>query len=363
MGRRTRLTAGAVVVAAAAGTAGASLILTDGSRTAGTTKKAAPATAEIVRGDLADTISVDGRLTYTAGRKVAGGATGTLTSVPAQGRVVRQGDALYEVDRRPVVLMYGVVPLYRTLGPGVEDGPDVRQLEAALKTLGYGDDLTVDERFSPATARAVRRWQKDDHLAWTGSVDASQVVFLPAKVRVTETKAAVGDRVSAGRQILAVSGTERVVHVDLDADRQKLAKKGAPVTVELPGGATANGTITSVGTVARKQNQSADSPAASGQGPAATIDVDIELTGVKATGRLDQAPVTVTMESERRKNVLSVPVEALLALREGGYGVEVVEPGGARRTVSVTTGAYGGGRVEISGAGLAAGTKVGVPAQ
>jgi peptidoglycan hydrolase-like protein with peptidoglycan-binding domain len=259
--------------------------------------------------------------------------------------------------------MYGVVPLYRTLRPGVEDGPDVRQLEAALKTLGYGGDLTVDKHFSPTTVRAVRRWQKDDHLTRTGSVDASQVIFLPAKVRVTETKAAVGDRVSAGRQILAVSGTQRVVHVDLDADRQKLAKKGAPVTVELPGGTTANGTITSVGTVARKQNQSADSPAASGQGPAATIDVDIELTGTKATGRLDQAPVTVTMESERRKNVLSVPVEALLALREGGYGVEVVEPGGAQRTVSVTTGAYGGGRVEISGAGLAAGTKVGVPAQ
>jgi hypothetical protein len=90
-----------------------------------------------------------------------------------------------------------------------------------------------------------------------------------------------------------------------------------------------------------------------------TIEVDVGLSG-KGTGNLDKAPVSVEMESARAENVLSVPIEALLALREGGFGVEIVE-GGRSRVVAVRTGTYGGGRVEIAGTGLTAGMKVGVP--
>lgn len=55
-----------------------------------------------------------------------------------------------------------------------------------------------------------------------------------------------------------------------------------------------------------------------------------------------------------------MPILALLALAEGGYGVQVVE-GGTTRTVVVRTGMFAGGRVEVSGAGIAEGTVVGVP--
>lgn len=150
-----------------------------------------------------------------------------------------------------------------------------------------------------------------------------------------------------------MAGTRRLVHVDLDADKQDLARKGAKVTVELPGGRTVDGTITKVGGVAESTG--------TGQDEKTTIGVDISL-GSAGTGRLDEAPVSVELESERREDVLSVPVEALLALREGGFGVEVVG-GGTRRLVSVRTGAFGGGRVEVAGSGIAAGVKVGVPAK
>jgi peptidoglycan hydrolase-like protein with peptidoglycan-binding domain len=345
------------------GAGGVVLFLAGGGDRPGTPAKAASATADITRGDLVDTTSVDGILTYAGERRLAGQAPGTVTSLPAEGRVIEQGDALYRVNRRPVVLMYGRLPLYRTLRQGMADGPDVRQLERALASLGRGGAMTVDEHFSPATARSVRAWQRDNGLAGTGSVDTSQVVFWPSAVRVTGAKVRVGDRVGAGRQILAVTGTRRVVHVDLDAGDQGLAREGAAVTVELPGGVTVRGKITSVGTVARKKDTAGASAGASEQGPEATIDVDIALAASATTGRLDQAPVTVTLRNDRRENVLSVPIEALLALREGGYGVEVVGAGGTRRIATVTTGAYGGGRVEISGSGLAAGMRVGVPEQ
>lgn len=354
------MAAGAAVLVVAG--AGVAVARAGGAGEAAPAGSPAPATAEVTRGDLVDTTSVDGTLTYAGERGVAAAAPGTVTRLPAPGAVIRQGAALYEVDRRRVVLMYGTVPLYRTLRQGVEDGPDVRQLERALRALGHGRGLTVDAHFSAATAEAVRRWQGDNGLAKTGSVDAAQVTFLPAQVRVTGAKAAVGDRIGAGRPLLAVTSTRRVVHVDLKASDQHLARKGASVTVELPDGGTVPGRITSVGTVAEKA-EPAQGSGPSGQGGEATVDVDIRLGDGRRTGRLDQGPVMVTMETARRRNVLSVPVEALLALREGGYGVEIVDPGGARRVVGVRTGAYGGGRVEIIGSALSSGMKVGVPAR
>ncbi|MEU4834382.1 peptidoglycan-binding protein [Streptosporangium sp. NPDC023615] len=344
-------TAAAVVLGGAAATA----VGLDGTgEAAGTSAPPVPPTAEITRGDVVDTTSLSGRLTYSGEHTPAVGAGGTVTAVPAEGRVIRRGRALLGVDRRPLTLMYGRVPLYRPLRFGVEEGPDVEQLERNLRALGHGDDLTVDEEFTPATSSAVLEWQEARGLPRTGVVDAAQVVFLEGPVRVAEASVRVGDRVRAGARVLTLTGTRRIVRVDLDTEDQAMAREGAGVRVELPGGRELKGRISFVGSVAK---------AAPGQGEgeetSSTVEVEITL-GKGSTGRLDQAPVTVEMESERVRNVLKVPVEALLALREGGFGVEVVQ-GSATRLVPVKTGAYGGGEVEIEGAGLSRGVKVGVP--
>ena len=80
----------------------------------------------------------------------------------------------------------------------------------------------------------------------------------------------------------------------------------------------------------------------------------------KAAG-LDRAPVTVNITTHTSEDVLSVPVQALLALPGGGYGVRVVD-GAGRRIVEVEHGVFGEGRVEVTGDGLSEGTKVEVPA-
>ncbi|WP_248964516.1 efflux RND transporter periplasmic adaptor subunit [Sphaerisporangium perillae] len=346
---------GAALLAAVAAWAALALLDGGGTGTASPSEPPVPATATIARQDLVDTKTVDGALTYSGEHLLTSGAAGTVTWVAAEGTVIRRGHPLLKIDQKPLVLMYGKLPLYRQLEQGVSDGPDVEQLERNLKALGYGDFLTVDERFSYATYLAVRQWQDDLGLQRTGRVDEAQVVFVPAAVRVTEAKVDVGGRAGPGQEVLTVSGIRRLVHVDLDTDYQALARKGARVSVKLPGGERINGKITSVGTVAKS--------AQSGQGQDSgktTVDVDITLNKTPRT-KLDQAPVDVELESERRKGVLAVPVEALLALREGGFGVEVVE-GSAPRIVPVRVGAFGSGKVEISGTGLAEGMKVGVPA-
>ncbi|WP_285707234.1 peptidoglycan-binding protein [Microtetraspora sp. NBRC 16547] len=352
---RKALTAVAGVLALAAAWAVVTLLDDGGTEAASpSTPAAATATAPITRQDLVDTKTVDGSLTYAGERQVSTDASGTVTWVAAEGSVVRRGRPLLKVDRKPVVVMYGSLPLYRPLRQGVSDGPDVKQLERNLKALGYGDDLTVDDHFSYATYLAVKAWQDDNGLPETGQVDATQVVFLPSAVRVTDAKTEVGGRAAPGQPIITVSGLRRLVHVDLDTGDQALAKKGAKVTVELPGGEKVNGKISSVGTVAKSSGS--DQGQSSGT---TTVDVDITLDKTPKT-KLDQAPVEVELVSERHKNVLAVPVEALLALREGGFGVEVVE-NGATRLVAVETGAFGGGMVEITGTGLAEGMRVGVP--
>ena len=78
------------------------------------------------------------------------------------------------------------------------------------------------------------------------------------------------------------------------------------------------------------------------------------------TGSLDGAPVTVSVTRETRENVLTVPVDALLALAEGGYGVELVTGDGASRLVGVETGLFADGRVEVTGE-IAEGDEVLVP--
>ena len=340
------MVAGAAAVVVAGG--GGVLAWTAGGGEAEAGHEARLATAVVSRGDLVDTETVDGKLTYADVRDVWAGASGVVTWAPEQGAVVKRGGTLLKVAGEPVTLMYGGSPVYRTLRNG-ESGKDVRQLEENLRALGYGG-MTVDGEFTGATEAAVKEWQDDRGLAQSGTVDAGQVVFLDGAVRVREVKAPEGKRVGQGRPVLTVAGTKRVVHVDLDADKQDLAKEGAAVSVELPGGKTVKGTIAEVGGVAESTG--------TGQEKKTTVGVDISI-GKAGTGRLDEAPVSVELESERREDVLSVPVEALLALREGGFGVEVLD--GARRLVPVEVGAFGGGRVEVTG--VREGAKVGVPAE
>ncbi|GAA0560461.1 peptidoglycan-binding protein [Actinomadura livida] len=306
-----------------------------------------PATAPVERTTLVETQDVDGTLGYGGTRTVAGAGRGTLTWLPRAGSVISRGEPVYKVDDEPVPLLYGRLPLYRTLAPGTE-GADVEQLERNLHALGH-TGFTVDDAYSAATAAAVRRWQDDLGMRETGRVAPGAAVVASGRIRVAERKAHVGG--GPGGTILTCTGTRRVVSVDLDVRYQRLAKKGAEVGIELPSGGTAEGRITSVGKVAKEGG--ADRPT--------TIAVTIAVGDQRSLGSYDKAPVRVRLTANRHRGVLAVPVGALLARGDGGYAVQVVRDGRVR-TVPVETGVFTAGMVEVSGAGLAEGMQVGVPA-
>lgn len=344
---RGRLIA-ALLIGLAAATAAVILASGDDTgRTATAANTVAVATATIERRDLVETETEEGTLGYADERRVVNRLRGTTTWSPPAGRIVRPDRTLYKVDDSPVVLMDGPVPAYRRLGPGTTPGSDVEQLERSLRASGYdrGRAIDVDGTWDGATTIAVRRWQRAHDLEQNGNVELGRVVFLPGTRRV------VAAEETRGGVVLTTTSTRRQIVVPLDAARSAVATQGELVNVELPTGEEIGGRIASVGKVAIRRARED----AAAEDAEATIDVKIRPS--KAGTQLDAAPVTVRFEKSRSKDVLAVPVTALLARPGGRYAVQLVTSAG-RRVVSVDPGLYAGGYVEVAGRGLRIGQRV-----
>jgi peptidoglycan hydrolase-like protein with peptidoglycan-binding domain len=285
------------------------------------------------------------------------GDNAVYTMLPAAGHVVTRGHALYAIEDRPVLLLYGGAPAWRALVPGMTAGPDVAELNANLRALGYGDPN--GDVFTSETEAAISRLQTAHGLPVTGRLLLGSVVFEPGAVRITHAMPAVGANVQPG-PVLAATSLRRVITIALDAAQQASVHVGDPVTITLPDNSATPGRVSYVGTVA-------SAPAGGGDGGGSggpTIQVEVTPNRASATGRLDQAPVDVSITTASVRHVLVVPVNALLALTGGGYAVEEVEPGGLHRLVAVSLGLFDDaeGLVQVSGSGIAAGQRIVVPA-
>ncbi|MCW2965962.1 MAG: Peptidoglycan-binding domain 1 protein, partial [Actinomycetia bacterium] len=244
---------------------------------------------------------------------------------------------------------------WRAFVDGMSPGRDVAELNANLRALGYG--APVGDTFTGATRAAIVSLERAHGLEQTGQLLLGSVIAKPGAVRVTSVQPTLGAAVQPG-VVLGVSSTERQVTIALDAAQQASIKVGDKATIVLPNNDTTPGVVSSVGSVATTPSDSG-----SGQSQTPTVDVQITPTHPAATGRLDQAPVQVSVVTASVENVLVVPVNALLALAGGGYAVETVDRAGAHRVVAVNTGLFDDsqGLVEVTGTGLAAGQRVVVP--
>jgi hypothetical protein len=313
-----------------------------------------PATQPVVREDLSSVVPVDATLGYAESYTVRGQGGGTLTWLPSAGQVIRQGQALYQVDNAsPVVLLYGPVPAWRTLDEGLT-GADVTQLNHDLVALGYASSSDISalgwDYFSWETAYGVQQMETALGVSSPpGSLPLGSVVFEPAAIRVSDVLGSLGGP-GAG-PVLAATSNQHVVMIPLSTSQESEVAVGTAVTVTLPDNASTPGTVSSVGTVA------------SGTANNATIQVTVTLTHPSVAGALDQAPVTVYITTGSVSNALAVPVGALLAHSSGGYAVEVIGAGNTRRLVQVTVGIFddNSGLVQVTGA-LKPGEQVVVPA-
>ncbi|HTZ07903.1 MAG TPA: HlyD family efflux transporter periplasmic adaptor subunit [Acidimicrobiales bacterium] len=278
------------------------------------------------------------------------------------GQTVTEGHSLYAVDGAPVVLLYGPVPAWRALSPGVT-GSDVAELDVDLVALGYATQAQVpagSDVFTPATGRAVRALQAALGQSQTGTLSLGQVVFLPTAARVTSVAATVGGTVTAGAQVLQATSTSRSVTVSLDAARQLELAAGDAVTITLPDGRTTPGVVSAVGTTATPG--SSNGPPGSSPGPT-TVQVAVTPLDPGATGTVDQAPVTVTVTTATVPPALAVSVTALVSTGTGTPALRLTGPGRSTRLRPVMTGIVDDatGMVQVSGSGLRAGQRVVLP--
>ncbi|HQZ35681.1 MAG TPA: peptidoglycan-binding protein [Ilumatobacteraceae bacterium] len=114
-------------------------------------------TAAVERRVLASTVVLRGdvkpEVSLAVGVPSSVEGAGVVTRVPPlAGTEVVEGQVVVEVSGRPVFVMQGDVPVYRSLQPGMT-GPDVVQLQTALTRLGFTPD--ADGVFGEATKQAV----------------------------------------------------------------------------------------------------------------------------------------------------------------------------------------------------------------
>jgi HlyD family secretion protein len=100
--------------------------------------------AAVVTKTVAQTVTLSGAVARGSTEAVpgpasgGGGTTGVVTRVAVRtGQSVRGGTLIADVSGRPVFVLPGDFPMYRTLAENMS-GPDVAELQHALSAIGYG---------------------------------------------------------------------------------------------------------------------------------------------------------------------------------------------------------------------------------
>lgn len=377
--RPRTLVVGAAVGLVVVGSTGAGLALGHGHSGGKPSSAPAGATAAVTRGTLQQAQTLTGQLGYGAPTTVTGHGTGTVTWLPSSETTVGRGRQLYRVDDRPVVLLYGALPLYRTLtdhpqptgggdatggtGGGDTDGgdtggdapstppippappppllrgKDVDLIAANLAALGFYDGPTGGTTYGWSLAHAVEQWQTSLGEQPTGVIDPGDVVVAPGQVRVDGVTAHLGDDVQ--EPVLTVTSTAKVVTLQAPVDLAGSLKVGRKIRVKLPDGHQVATRIEAIGTATDAND-----------GGPPSVPIVVRPTHAEALDGVALGPVTARVVTASVPDALHVPVSALLALAGGGYAVELAD----HTLVPVTIGMVADGEVQVSG--VSAGTKV-----
>lgn len=361
-----------------------------------------------VRGTVGPASSVRVPVVTPAGADVAA----ISRTQRAVGDELRPGSVLIEVSGRPVIILRGAVPMYRDLNPG-DTGPDVTQLQKALRGVGY--PVAISGTLDPATQRAVRRLYADrayrpvpatpgsgpaasstpgsspapssgsspgssaSHPGSSSStapqirVPRGEVAFVPTfPAHLGSLAGGVGTVLDSSSGPLATidsggltvrglipmgTGTtirpgQRVAILDEANGRTgagTVASVGAVNTGASPGGA-GSGTAATRGGVAGSPAQPGTAAGSAPSGPGYPLTVT-PSSGLDHSWLGIDVVLTVATTSTAAE-VLVVPVSAVSKAADGGTSVTIRRPNGAQHVVSVRTGATVDGEVEVTpGAG------------
>ncbi|MDN4595820.1 hypothetical protein [Leifsonia virtsii] len=223
--------AGASVVCLVAGYAGGALLSSaDAAQSPGS---GGPITVPVESKVLSNTVTLRGDVAFDDAVEVkiaAGELPGPAVvtgAVPAVGTTLDTLGVALEVAGRPVIVLPGALPAYRTLRAG-QTGPDVTQLKEALRTAGF-DPGGSDSYDSATAAAAVALYQKVGYAPPAVDADAKSAVDSGRQAVQSAEKALQ----EAQRALTAAGkGADAAKRVELDnavreAERELAAARAA----------------------------------------------------------------------------------------------------------------------------------------
>jgi peptidoglycan hydrolase-like protein with peptidoglycan-binding domain len=154
-------------------------------------------TVPVERRTLSSEVIVRGTVRYGSPQPVVlaasdikqnSGATGAdiVTTRPKRGARVGEGSVAMSVSGRPVFVLRGAQPSHRDMRPGSR-GPDIRQLEAALRRLGFFPG-PVDGRYDGETAAAVADWYQSEGWEPFSSTDTQLDALRTARANAAQAR-------------------------------------------------------------------------------------------------------------------------------------------------------------------------------
>ena len=200
---------------------------------------------------------------------------------------------------------------------GKESGIDATEA-LAIENAQKAYDEAI-ESYNEGVNREAELYKAREELVELKSSAISET-FSPTNAFASKTSVIVGSyindigsAVALNSPLYNISSTGIEVVFQVDASDQETVSLGDSVQIELP-------TDERVPTVIKFIDQVVTQTQAG-----EFIEVTLEVLNPEEIEAYDQAPVKVFVTTEVSQNVLYVPVNALLALAEGGYALEVYD--------------------------------------
>ena len=173
-------------------------------------------TVAINQGDLEKKEEYNGTLRQTDSKVLNSPMSGVVTYLPKEGTIINFGEVLFAIDNKPVILVEGSVPFYRTLDLNSDSGPDILQIEKALVFLGYAsEDFVPDETFDEVTSSMLNNLYIDYKIETKSEVTAAEQVAINLKQTEVE---GIEDNISDGGTTLAEVNSKKKTLEDLQKD-------------------------------------------------------------------------------------------------------------------------------------------------
>ena len=173
-------------------------------------------TVAIKQGDLEKKEEYNGTLRQTDSKVLNSPMSGVVTYLPKEGTIINFGEVLFAIDNKPVILVEGSVPFYRTLDLNSDSGPDILQIEKALVFLGYAsEDFVPDETFDEVTSSMLNNLYIDYKIETKSEVTAAEQVAINLKQTEVE---GIEDNISDGGTTLAEVNSKKKTLEDLQKD-------------------------------------------------------------------------------------------------------------------------------------------------